>query len=107
MGRRRPQLTIMSSQMVKWYATIHNARFRLTHKTSFVKAHTSFWTKLPIFFCVGCFFRQSLKFFGKADYLALSNGFIEVHFVPASKFDFQNYRKRSLEDDFKIIMGVR
>ncbi|KAI7756036.1 hypothetical protein M8C21_004664, partial [Ambrosia artemisiifolia] len=26
------------------------SRFRLTHETSFVRAHTSFWTRIPIFF---------------------------------------------------------
>lgn len=83
-----------------------NARFRLTHETSFVKAHTSFWTKLPVFFYIGCFFRQFFKSVGKADYLALRNGFIAVHLAPGSKFDFQKYIKRSLEDDFKIIVGV-
>ncbi|XP_023543531.1 MLO-like protein 10 [Cucurbita pepo subsp. pepo] len=83
-----------------------NARFRLTHDTSFVKAHTSFWTKLPVFFYIGCFFRQFFRSVGKADYMTLRNGFIAVHLAPGSKFDFQKYIKRSLEDDFKIIVGV-
>ncbi|XP_023518037.1 MLO-like protein 8 [Cucurbita pepo subsp. pepo] len=83
-----------------------NARFRLTHETSFVRAHTSFWAKLPVFFYIGCFFRQFFRSVGKADYLALRNGFIAVHLAPGSKFDFQKYIKRSLEDDYKIIVGV-
>lgn len=82
------------------------SRFRLTHETSFVKAHTSFWTKLPIFFYVGCFFRQFYKSVTKADYLTLRNGFITVHISPGSKFNFQKYIKRSLEDDFKVVVGV-
>ncbi|KAH1234364.1 MLO-like protein 8 [Glycine max] len=43
---------------------------------------------------------------GKADYLALRNGFITVHLAPGSKFNFQKYIKRSLEDDFKVVVGV-
>ncbi|XP_047310652.1 MLO-like protein 8 [Impatiens glandulifera] len=82
------------------------SRFRLSHETSFVRAHTSYWTKIPIFFYMGCFFRQFAKSVSKSDYLTLRNGFINVHLAPGSKFNFQRYIKRSLEDDFKTIVGV-
>ncbi|PHT54927.1 MLO-like protein 8 [Capsicum baccatum] len=82
------------------------SRFRLTHETSFVKAHTSFWTSIPIFFYIGCFFRQFFRSVNKSDYLTLRNGFISVHLAPGSKFNFQKYIKRSLEDDFKVVVGV-
>ncbi|KAH9710495.1 MLO-like protein 8 [Citrus sinensis] len=82
------------------------SRFRLTHETSFVRAHTSFWTRIPFFFYVGCFFRQFFRSVSRADYLTLRNGFINVHLAPGSKFNFQKYIKRSLEDDFKIVVGV-
>ncbi|CAI9097140.1 OLC1v1033487C1 [Oldenlandia corymbosa var. corymbosa] len=82
------------------------SRFRLTHETSFVRAHTSFWTRIPIFFYVGCFFRQFFRSVSKSDYLTLRNGFISVHLAPGSKFNFQKYIKRSLEDDFKTVVGV-
>ncbi|XP_024022205.1 MLO-like protein 8 [Morus notabilis] len=82
------------------------SRFRLTHETSFVRAHTSFWTPIPFFFYVGCFFRQFFRSVSKADYMTLRNGFITVHLAPGSKFNFQKYIKRSLEDDFKIVVGV-
>ncbi|XP_071910213.1 MLO-like protein 10 isoform X1 [Coffea arabica] len=81
-------------------------RFRLTHETSFVRAHTSFWTSIPIFFYVGCFVRQFFHSVSKSDYLTLRNGFISVHLAPGSKFNFQKYIKRSLEDDFKTVVGV-
>lgn len=32
------------------------SRFRLSHETSFVRSHTCFWTRIPFFFYVGCFF---------------------------------------------------
>ncbi|KAJ9172540.1 hypothetical protein P3X46_015767 [Hevea brasiliensis] len=82
------------------------SRFRLTHETSFVRAHTSFWTRIPFFFYIGCFFRQFFRSVSKADYLTLRNGFITVHLAPGSKFNFQKYIKRSLEDDFKVVVGV-
>jgi len=31
---------------------------------------------------------------------------MQVHLAPGSKFDFQKYIKRSLEDDFKVIVGI-
>ncbi|KAI3462295.1 hypothetical protein Pfo_018958 [Paulownia fortunei] len=82
------------------------SRFRLTHETSFVRAHTSFWTRIPLFFYIGCFLRQFFKSVSKSDYLTLRNGFISVHLAPGSKFNFQKYIKRSLEDDFKTVVGV-
>ncbi|XP_047971836.1 MLO-like protein 10 [Salvia hispanica] len=82
------------------------SRFRLTHETSFVRAHTSFWTRIPIFFYIGCFFRQFIRSVSKSDYMTLRNGFISVHLAPGSKFNFQKYIKRSLEDDFKTVVGV-
>ncbi|XP_027914553.1 MLO-like protein 10 [Vigna unguiculata] len=82
------------------------SRFRLTHETSFVRAHADLWTKIPIFFYIRCFFRQFYRSVTKTDYQTLRNGFITVHLAPGSKFNFQKYIKRSFEDDFKVVVGV-
>ncbi|XP_061346047.1 MLO-like protein 8 isoform X2 [Gastrolobium bilobum] len=82
------------------------SRFRLTHETSFVRAHASFWTRISIFFYIGCFFRQFYRSVRKVDYQTLRNGFITVHLASGSRFNFQKYIKRSLEDDFKVVVGV-
>nr|GEX67381.1 MLO-like protein 8 [Tanacetum cinerariifolium] len=82
------------------------SRFRLTHETSFVRAHTSFWTRIPFFFYIGCFFRQFFRSVSKSDYTTLRNGFINLHLAPGTKFNFQRYIKRSLEDDFQVVVGV-
>ncbi|CAN1760927.1 MLO-like protein 8 [Linum perenne] len=82
------------------------SRFRLTHEISFVRAHTKFWTRIPVFFYIGCFCRQFFRSVSKSDYMTLRNGFITVHLAPRSKFNFQQYIKRSLEDDFKLVVGV-
>ncbi|KAI9073690.1 hypothetical protein K1719_044354 [Acacia pycnantha] len=81
-------------------------RFRLTKETSFVRDHNSFWTKTPVSFYLVCFFRQFFRSVRKADYLTMRHGFVSVHLTPGSKFDFQNYIKRSLEDDFKVVVGI-
>nr|GMD46696.1 MLO-like protein 9 [Ipomoea batatas] len=57
------------------------SRYRLTKETSFVKENTSFMTQTPVLF-------------------------YSVHLAPGSKFDFQKYIKRSLEDDFKFDVMV-
>ncbi|KAK7351822.1 hypothetical protein VNO77_11544 [Canavalia gladiata] len=81
-------------------------RFRLTHEISFVRDHSSFWTKTPVSFYFVCFFRQFFRSVRRADYLTMRHGFVTVHLAPGSKFDFQKYIKRSLEDDFKVVVGI-
>ncbi|XP_030498064.1 MLO-like protein 9 [Cannabis sativa] len=81
-------------------------RFRLTHETSFVKDHTRSWTKNPFTFYLVCFLRQFIRSVRKADYLTMRHGFVTVHLAPGSKFNFQKYIKRSLEDDFKVVVGI-
>ncbi|KAH1109292.1 hypothetical protein GLYMA_04G015500v4 [Glycine max] len=81
-------------------------RFRLTHETSFVRDHNSIWTKTPVSFYLVCFFRQFFRSVRRADYLTMRHGFVTVHLAPGSKFDFQKYIKRSLEDDFKVVVGI-
>ncbi|KAG0488482.1 hypothetical protein HPP92_007044 [Vanilla planifolia] len=82
------------------------SRFRLVHETSFVKQHTSLWDRHPILLYFFCFFQQFLRSVRRADYLTLRHGFINVHLAPGSKFNFQKYIKRSLEDDFKVVVGI-
>ncbi|KAK1362210.1 Peptidylprolyl isomerase [Heracleum sosnowskyi] len=84
----------------------NDAKFRLAHETSFVRDHASIWTKNPIIFYLDCFFRQFFRSVRKSDYLTMRHGFISVHLSPGSKFDFRKYIKRSLEDDFKVIVGI-
>ncbi|GLT94546.1 hypothetical protein SLE2022_122820 [Rubroshorea leprosula] len=82
------------------------SRFRLTHEDSFVKNHTSSWAQTKVSFYLLCFFRQFFRSVRRADYLTLRHGFISVHLARGSKFDFQKYIQRSLEDDFKVVVGI-
>ncbi|EXB80098.1 MLO-like protein 12 [Morus notabilis] len=56
-----------------------------------------------------CFFRQFFGSVTKVDYLTLRHGFIMAHLAPESetKFDFQKYISRSLEEDFKVVVGIK
>ncbi|KAK8697430.1 hypothetical protein V6N13_113580 [Hibiscus sabdariffa] len=83
-------------------------RFRFTRETSFGRRHLNYWTKTPVFIWIVCFFRQFVRSVPKVDYLTLRHGFIVAHLAPNSqtKFDFQKYINRSLDEDFNIILLV-
>ncbi|CAK9143227.1 unnamed protein product [Ilex paraguariensis] len=83
-------------------------RFRFARETSFGRRHLSFWSKTPVLIWIVCFFRQFVRSVPKVDYLTLRHGFIMAHLAPQthSKFDFQKYINRSLEEDFKVVVGI-
>ncbi|PSR86610.1 MLO-like protein [Actinidia chinensis var. chinensis] len=58
-------------------------RFRFARETSFGRRHLSVWTKKPILMWI-------------------------AHLAPQthSNFDFQKYINRSLEEDFKVVVGI-
>ncbi|WOL09766.1 MLO-like protein 9 [Canna indica] len=82
------------------------SRFRFAHETSFVRRHTSIWNRITVLFYFVSFLKQFFRSVHKADYLALRHGFINAHLAPRSKFNFQKYIKRALEDDFKLVVGI-
>lgn len=83
-------------------------RFRFARETSFGRRHLGFWSKSSIVLWIVCFFRQFYTSVAKVDYLTLRHGFITAHLSPESqiKFDFQKYISRSLEEDFKVVVGI-
>ncbi|XP_022957519.1 MLO-like protein 12 isoform X1 [Cucurbita moschata] len=84
------------------------ARFRFARDTTFGRRHLSFWSRTPISLWIVCFFRQFFRSVTKVDYMTLRHGFIVAHLPPGSevKFDFHKYISRSLEDDFKVVVGI-
>jgi mlo protein len=82
------------------------SKFRLTHQTSFVRQHASCWNKSTILLYVVSFFRQFFRSVRKIDYLTLRHGFIAAHLSLGTRFNFRKYIKRSLEDDFKTVVGI-
>ncbi|KAL8204712.1 hypothetical protein R6Q57_010335 [Mikania cordata] len=83
-------------------------RFRFARDTSFGRRHMNFWSKFPILLWIVCLFRQFVRSVPKVDYLTLRHGFIMAHLGPQnqSTFDFQKYISRSLEKDFKTVVGI-
>ncbi|KAL3819999.1 hypothetical protein ACJIZ3_005904 [Penstemon smallii] len=83
-------------------------RFRFARDTSFGRRHLHFWSKSSILLWIVCFFRQFFTSVEKVDYVTLRHGFIIAHLTPQSQasFDFQKYINRSLEGDFKVVVGI-
>ncbi|XAR61518.1 hypothetical protein NMG60_11015965 [Bertholletia excelsa] len=81
------------------------ARFRFAHQTSFVKRHAGF-SRRPGIRWIAAFFRQFFGSVSKVDYMTMRHGFINAHFAPNAKFNFHKYIKRSMEDDFKVVVGI-
>ncbi|KAI3426705.1 MLO-like protein, partial [Psidium guajava] len=83
-------------------------RFRYTRDTSFGRRHLNIWSRWRITLWIVCFFRQFFGSVTKVDYMTLRHGFIKAHLPPGSEttFDFQDYIQRSLEDDFKVVVGI-
>ncbi|XP_049933777.1 MLO-like protein 6 isoform X2 [Nymphaea colorata] len=83
-------------------------RFRFARETSFGRRHLQFWSRIPVLLWIVCFFRQFLGSVQKVDYLTLRHGFVMAHLSPHSttNFDFQKYIKRSLDEDFKVVVGI-
>ncbi|XP_074369667.1 MLO-like protein 12 [Apium graveolens] len=83
-------------------------RYRFARDTTFGRRHLNIWCRSPILIWIVCFFRQFLISVPKVDYLTLRHGFIVAHLAPQSQtnFDFQKYINRSLEEDFKVVVGI-
>ncbi|KAH7841531.1 hypothetical protein Vadar_031142 [Vaccinium darrowii] len=91
------------------YQSHHDsARLRYARDTSFGRRHLDFWSHSPVLLWIVCFFRQFFPSVAKVDYLALRHGFIDAHLAPQSQmnFDFWSYINRSLEEDFKVVVGI-
>ncbi|KAL0905101.1 hypothetical protein M5K25_027279 [Dendrobium thyrsiflorum] len=78
----------------------------MRRQLSFVKAHTAKpWSRNSFVIWVTCFFRQFGRSVVRADYLTLRRGFIMNHNLTA-RYDFHSYMIRSMEEEFKMIVGV-
>ncbi|KAF5742530.1 MLO-like protein 6 [Tripterygium wilfordii] len=83
-------------------------RFRFARDTSFGRRHLHKWSESSFFLWIVCFFRQFLGSITKVDYMTLRHGFITAHLAPGSgtRFNFQKYISRSLEEDFVVVVGI-
>ncbi|KAJ6922986.1 hypothetical protein NC652_016590 [Populus alba x Populus x berolinensis] len=83
-------------------------RFRLTRQTTFGRRHIETWANISPLLWMICFFRQFFHSVAKVDYLTLRHGFISAHLSTrnVNHFNFQEYIQRSLDDDFKVVIGI-
>ncbi|KAH9700743.1 MLO-like protein 3 [Citrus sinensis] len=98
------------TQTVEYLAANDPNRFRLTRDTTFARRHTSCtsFTGTAFLLWTKCFFQQFFNSVAKVDYLTLRHGFVSAHLSSTNynSFNFQNYIQRSLEDDFKVVVGI-
>ncbi|KAL5581217.1 hypothetical protein UlMin_013659 [Ulmus minor] len=105
---RRWEAWEKETQTVEYQVANDPNRFRYTRQTTFARRHMNYGaTTSNILMWIRCFFRQFFNSVAKVDYLTLRHGFISAHLsTNNSTFNFQKYIQRSLEDDFKVVVGI-
>ncbi|KAJ8767773.1 hypothetical protein K2173_020713 [Erythroxylum novogranatense] len=77
------------------------------HNLPFLIRHShGYWRKATVVSWLRSFFKQFYGSITKSDYLALRHGFITTHCPTTPDFDFHKYMMRTLEVDFKKIVGI-
>ncbi|KAL1819563.1 hypothetical protein DCAR_0415847 [Daucus carota subsp. sativus] len=96
------------TKTLEYQCSQDSERYRFARDTTFGRRHLNLWCRSPVLIWIVCFFRQFLVSVPKVDYLTLRHGFIIAHLAPQSQtnFDFQKYINRSLEEDFKVVVGI-
>ncbi|KAL4281822.1 hypothetical protein GQ457_03G042970 [Hibiscus cannabinus] len=91
-----------------WEDSIHRNRTEDTlHRQTFMAQHAKGgWKKTPIVTWIRSFFKQFYNSVTKSEYIALREGFIMAHIRSQPEFDFHNYMMRTLEVDFKKVVGI-
>ncbi|XP_011043168.1 PREDICTED: MLO-like protein 4 [Populus euphratica] len=74
--------------------------------STFICHHISHpWSQHRVLVWLLCFSRQFWSSINQADYMALRLGFISKHQLPLT-YDFHNYMLRSMEEEFRDIVGI-
>ncbi|CAL1403398.1 unnamed protein product [Linum trigynum] len=94
------------TQTVEYEAANDPNRFRYTRQTTFGRRHMNCCTSNTVNLWIKCFFRQFFNSVAKVDYLTLRHGFIAAHLSNNNSFNFQKYIEKSLDEDFKSVVGI-
>ncbi|ONH97108.1 hypothetical protein PRUPE_7G170200 [Prunus persica] len=79
---------------------------RIRRLSTFIFHHASHpWSQHRALVWLLCFTRQFWSSINRSDYMALRFGFITTHQLPLS-YDFHNYMIRSMEEEFRDIVGI-
>ncbi|KAI5059104.1 hypothetical protein GOP47_0025423 [Adiantum capillus-veneris] len=82
-----------------------HGQIRLTRDVTFIRRHASgMWSKNWLSAYVAAFFQQFFRSVSETDYLTLRHGFLKKHKLKG--FNFHKYILRTLEDDFKHVVGI-
>ncbi|BFG20028.1 hypothetical protein CerSpe_063020 [Prunus speciosa] len=82
-------------------------RVRAHHHDEFLKTRgVGYWRKAAVIGWVTSFVKQFYGSVTKSDYIALRQGFIKEHCPGSPDFDFHTYMMRTLEIDFRKIVGI-
>ncbi|XP_050227096.1 MLO-like protein 4 isoform X3 [Mercurialis annua] len=82
----------------------HNRR--MTRLNTFISHRTSHpWSQNKALVWLLCFSRQFWSSINYSDYMALRYGFITTHELPLT-YDFHNYILRSMEEEFRDVVGI-
>ncbi|XP_031480532.1 MLO-like protein 13 isoform X2 [Nymphaea colorata] len=78
------------------------------HHLEFLREHAAgFWSKFGILRWTVSFFKQFYDSVSRSDYFTLRRGFVMTHCPRNKDFDFHKYMMRTLEDDFRKVVGIR
>ncbi|XP_074569011.1 MLO-like protein 13 [Curcuma longa] len=98
---------IRKDQLKKENPSIDEHDTHASHDHEFVMERAKgLWQKSIIISWTMSFFRQFYASVTKSDYRALRSGFIMRHCSTNQNFDFHKYMLRTLEDDFKLLVGI-
>ncbi|XP_009603524.1 MLO-like protein 13 [Nicotiana tabacum] len=78
----------------------------ILHLKSFMDRAGRRWRKYTVVSWTVAFFKQFYGSVTKSDYIVLRSAFIREHCPTNLKFDFHKYMMRTLEHDFKKIVGI-
>ncbi|KAI4375819.1 hypothetical protein MLD38_013643 [Melastoma candidum] len=76
------------------------------HHLIFRRRATGYWRRAVVVSWTISFFKQFHNSITKSDYIALRHGFIMKHCPSVPEFDFHQFMMRTLEVDFKKIVGI-
>lgn len=86
--------------------SVHTHTHILHHHLFKQRVTTGYWRKSVVGSWMMAFFKQFYGSITKTDYIALRSGFIRAHCPSMPRFDFHKYMMRTLQVDFKRMVGI-
>ncbi|CAA0824784.1 MLO-like protein 13 [Striga hermonthica] len=84
----------------------HRVHVPHAHLQEFTARTGNYWRKFRVVSWIAAFFKQFYGSVTRSDYIALRSGFIREHCPSNPNYNFHRYLLRTLEEDFRRIIGV-